>query len=167
MAWEVAKPDTASLWKEGEEEAARQSFLEACVKNFDRRHLAPYDIFPNPADAAKAWRCHDWLQDPAFLAEVTAAIDASEEDRWLDDVRHIAATAAAARDRLKALELIGEHKGFVSKGATNVNIDNRQATVRHIGVPYPVNDENRAEAEDRFRRRQERLVADARSTRPS
>lgn len=171
MSWNTTPPQI----NEGEDELQLKLQYAAMVARNEReRHTAGYKLFPGPENYGRALQAQAWYYDPIVQDEIARLREGSDEDAKppIDSVKaEILQEARAAlepKDKAALYKLYLESEGAIQKGnQTNVQINQDNRVVKVLRVPArDVTPEDDADFDERFYAQQNRLIADARSSRP-
>lgn len=170
MAWERQPPPIF----EGEDELQlKLQYARLCAENPRGRLTAGYSIFPGADNYGRALQCQAWFYDPFVQDEIQRLQndDAGEmlpsDDALEADLIRTVEGALDTKDKIAGFRLLFERRNMVSKGGTNVNINQDNRVVNVLRVPSRIRtDEEREDFNRRFKENQINLIADARSSRP-
>jgi hypothetical protein len=170
MAWDRQPPPIF----EGEDELQlKLQYARLCAANPRGRLTAGYTIFPGADNYGRALQCQAWFYDPFVQDEIQRlqTDDAGEtlpsDDELEADLIRTLEAAIDTKDKIAAFRLLFERRNMVSKGGTNINVNQDNRVVNVLRVPSRIRtDEEREEFNRRFKENQVNLIADARSSRP-
>lgn len=171
MSWAVAKP----VIFEGEDELQLMlEFAQLYVRHSRDASAAAYELFPGEDNYGRAWAAIEkWTHDPIVVREVNRlmrdediAVLFPSKDEFAKHLWDRSKQVTDPKVELEYLTKFGEAVGYLQKNGTNVAIQNN---VVHnvIEVPQRIKAEDRPDAEARWADQQRKLIADARSSRPS
>lgn len=169
MSWALQAPPL----NEGEDEYELKLRYAAIIAANPNNYMnAGYKLFPGIENAGRAMQCRAWLSDPIVQTEIERLGESGEVESVLPSKEQVAKeildTARATnvtKDRLDGFKLFGEFMGHISKGPAIVN-DNRVVNVLRVPT-RDVTPEDDADFDTKFHAQQTRLIADARSNRPT
>ena len=169
MSWNETPPPLF----EGEDELQlKLQYATIVARNERERFTAGYKIFPGPENYGRAIQVQAWYSDPIVQDEITRLRGEGLGGLKAEDQQDAFAAEVLQRfrqaDDKEAVglgKLYADVKGWGGKGTNiNINQDNRVVNVLKV----PTRDVTPADDDDfnrRFYEQQNRLIADAKSTR--
>lgn len=144
----------------------KRAFALAWLRQPDDAFKAACEIWPN--DTQKALKASSfWVRDPEVIAERERLLDEHGEEAFLPSKHDLAREIwkltqdGLREDRIKAMKLYAEVRGFIEKPQTNVNVDNSKTTHNVMLVAMPASIE---EWQQKAVAQQKQLVSNARPT---
>lgn len=171
MAWNRETPPIF----EGEDELQLKLKYAAIVaRNPNAKLTAGYQLFQGAENYGRAMQAQAWLTDPIVQEEISRLRDTGEAQSLLPEASSVkleilqrARGAIDDKDAAALYKLYLESEGEIQKTAPQVNInDNRVVNVLRVPT-RDITPEDDADFDRRFYIQQNKLIADAKSTRPA